>query len=103
MIGFSIMMWFVAIVLLFAAMSLLKGNTAGIHGKVFSSTKDKTGYAKALGKVILFMSIGMLVCGIVVLIFSDDMAIIYALIVLIIVTAVAGIWGVVVQRRYRGY
>lgn len=50
MIGFSIMMWFSSALLIFFSISLLKGNYSSVHGKVFETTNDKNGYAKALGK-----------------------------------------------------
>lgn len=52
MIGFSIMMWFSSALLIFFSISLLKGNYSSVHGKVFETTNDKNGYAKALGKQI---------------------------------------------------
>ena len=53
MVGFSIMMWFVSIILVFLSISLLRGNYASVHGKVLDGTDDKERYAKALGKPIL--------------------------------------------------
>lgn len=64
-IGFSIMMWFCSFVVLMVAISLLRGNTSFLHGKVFDTTEDKVGYGKQLGKVCLLISIGLCVCGIV--------------------------------------
>ena len=34
--------------------SLLKGNYSSVHGKVFETTNDRKGYAKALGKTVIF-------------------------------------------------
>lgn len=65
MIGFSIMMWFIACILGVVSTALLKGNTSNVHGKVYRNTKDKVGYGKALGKVTLWMSLGILSCGVV--------------------------------------
>ena len=64
MIAFSIMMWFVSIILVFLSISLLRGNYASVHGKVLDSTDDKEGYAKALGKPILLLGVGFAVVGI---------------------------------------
>ena len=63
MIAFSIMMWFVSIILVFLSISLLRGNYASVHGKVLDSTDDKEGYAKALGKPILLLGVGISVAG----------------------------------------
>ena len=65
MIGFSIMMWFVSFVILMVAISLLRGNVSTMHGKVFDTTEDKVGYGKQLGKMSLFISIGLCTCGVV--------------------------------------
>ena len=58
MLGFSIMMWFVSAILIFVSISLLKGNYSFVHGKVFDTTDNKKGYAKELGKPVLFVGIG---------------------------------------------
>lgn len=55
MIGFSIMMFFCSVIIITLSISLLRGNYSGIHGKVFDNTKDKKGYAKALGKPALLL------------------------------------------------
>ena len=55
MIGFSIMMWFLSIILIFLGISLLKGNYFSVHGKVFETTDDKEGYAKELGRPTLLI------------------------------------------------
>ena len=53
MIGFSIMTWFIAVIMIGLSISLLKGNYTFVHGNVFDRTKDKAGYAKKLGKRII--------------------------------------------------
>ena len=60
MIGFSIMMWFCSALLIFVSFSLLKGNYSSVHGKVFETTNDRKGYAKALGKPVLLIGICLL-------------------------------------------
>lgn len=103
MLGFSIMMWFVSLVIFLVSISLLRGNISMIHGKVFDSTKDKEGYGKALGRAALFMSIGIFISGIVALFDSNAVAIRNTLIVLLITIAVSGIWFGMIQKRYRAY
>ena len=61
MIGFSIMMWFCSALLIFVSFSLLKGNYSSVHGKVFETTNDRKGYAKALGKPVLLIGICLFV------------------------------------------
>jgi hypothetical protein len=59
MIGFAIMMWFAAIVLILTSVSLLKGHYSAMHGRTFERTSDKEGFAKALGRPILAAGIGI--------------------------------------------
>ena len=100
MIGFSIMMWFVSFVVFMVAISLLRGNIAAMHGKVFDNTEDKVGYGKQLGKACLFISIGVCICGIVTLLVNSDLAIIYALIILLVVIVISTIWFLIIQKAY---
>jgi len=101
MIGFSIMMWFVSFVILMVAISLLRGNVSAIHGKVFDATEDKVGYGRQLGKLCLFISVGLCICGVIALLIKSNRAILYALVVLFIVIVVSAIWGILLQRRYK--
>lgn len=100
MIGFSIMMWFVSFVILMVAVALLRGNVSTMHGKVFDTTEDKVGYGKQLGKVSLFISIGLCTCGVVAFLIKSSMAIVYALVILLVVIVVSAIWFVFIQKRY---
>lgn len=101
MIGFSIMMWFISIIFFCLAIALLRGNTSAIHGKTFDNTKDKVGYSKSLGKVVLFMGSGLLICGVVVLFGNAAVAIRNALIVLGVVVGEAVVWFAIIQKKYR--
>lgn len=101
MIGFSIMMWFVSFIIFAISISLLRGNVSYLHGKVFDSTDDKVGYCKQVGKPCLLLSIGILVGGITGISIKSDKAIMYALTVILITTAISAIWFVLIQRRYK--
>ncbi len=70
MIGFSIMMWFSSALLIFFSISLLKGNYSSVHGKVFETTNDKNGYAKALGKPVLLIGICVLLSGVIAVVLA---------------------------------
>ena len=100
MIGFSIMMCFVSSVVLVIAVSLLSGNISSLHGKVFDNTEDKVGYGKQLGKLCLFICIGLLICGIGALVVRKDMAIIYVLVVPLVIIVLSAIWFILIQKRY---
>ena len=80
MIGFSIMMWFCSALLIFVSFSLLKGNYSSVHGKVFETTNDRKGYAKALGKPVLLIGICLLFSGVIAVILPKDYAISIAVI-----------------------
>ena len=97
MIGFSIMMWFVLLILLFVSISLLRGNYSSMHGEVFNNTNDKEGYAKAVGKPVLVMALGILVSGIVAIVTSK---ILISVILIVCVAVIIGIWFMSIQRRF---
>ena len=100
MIGFSIMMWFISIILIFLGISLLKGDYSSVHGKVFNTTNDKKGYAKALGKPTLLIGIGILISGIIAVVLRQDYSIIIAVGFLLVIVVIAGIWFCRVQKRF---
>ena len=100
MIGFSIMMWFISLILIFLGVSLLKGNYSSVHGKVFDTTNDKEGYAKELGKPTLLIGIGLLISGIIAVILRHDYSIIVAAGFLLLIVVIAGIWFYKVQKRF---
>jgi len=101
MIGFSIMMLFVAFLLFMLAVSLLRGNISSIHGKVFDAAEDKVGYAKNLGRPCLLLSIGFFISSIIGILNKSDAAIVYALIESLIVIILAAIWFLLIQKRYK--
>ena len=100
MIAFSIMMWFVSIIIVFLSISLLRGNYASVHGKVLDSTDDKEGYAKALGKPVLLLGIGIAVAGITAVVLQQKYSIIIAVGFILIIAAIVGIWFCKIQKRF---
>ena len=94
MMCFSIMMWFISLILIFLGVSLLKGNYSSVHGKVFDTTNDKEGYAKELGKPTLLIGIGLLIS------LRHDYSIIVAVGFLLLIVVIAGIWFYKVQKRF---
>lgn len=100
MIGFSIMMWFCSVILLILSISLLKGNAAGMHGKVFDNTKDKKGYAKALGKPVLLLGVGIAIAGIFVIAVQELYAIFISVIFLVLLVGVVGLWFATIQKQF---
>lgn len=100
MIAFSIMMWFVSIILVFLSISLLRGNYASVHGKVLDSTDDKEGYAKALGKPVLLLGVGIAVAGITAVALQQKYSIIIALAFIVITLIIAAIWFGKIQKRF---
>ena len=100
MIGFSIMMWFSSALLIFFSISLLKGNYSSVHGKVFETTNDKKGYAKALGKPVLLIGICVLLSGVIAVVLPKDYAISIAVVFILFIAVVAGIWLYRIQKRF---
>lgn len=100
MIGFSIMMFFCSVIIITLSISLLKGNYSGIHGKVFDNTKDKKGYAKALGKPALLLGTGTAIAGILTIVIHEFYSIIIAVIFLLLLIIIAGLWFVKLQKRF---
>ena len=99
-IGFSIMMWFISIILIFLGVSLLKGNYSSVHGKVLDTTNDKEGYAKELGKPTLLIGIGLFISGIIAVILPHDFSITVAAGFLLFIVVISGIWFYRVQKRF---
>ena len=100
MIAFSIMMWFVSIILVFVSISLLRGNYASVHGKVLDSTDDKKGYAKALGKPIFLLGVGIAVAGITAVVLQQKYSIMIAVAFMVIILIIAAIWVGKIQKRF---
>lgn len=100
MIAFSIMMWFISIILVFLSLSLLRGNYACVHGKVLDSTDDKKGYAKALGKPIFLLGVGIAVAGITAVVLQQKYAIMIAVAFMVIILIIAAIWVGKIQKRF---
>lgn len=100
MIGFSIMMWFCSTIIIMLSISLLSGNYSSIHGKVFDNTKDKEGYAKAVGKPALLSGIGIAIVGILGIAIKGLYAIMISLIFLFLLIIIVGLWFVKIQKRF---
>lgn len=100
MIGFSIMMWFCSIIMITLSISLLRGNYASMHGKVFDNTADKAGYAKALGKPILLLGIGIAVAGVAGAVIQGSYSIIISVVVLLLFVVAVSVWFVKVQKQF---
>lgn len=97
MIGFSIVMWFISIILFIVSISLLRGNYSSMHGKVFNKTKDKVGYAKTSGKPVLLLAIGIALSGMTAVVTSK---ITVSVIIIIVAAVIMSIWFINIQRKF---
>ena len=88
MIGFSVMTWFSAVIMIGLSISLLKGNYTFVHGNVFDRTKDKAGYAKKLGKPVLLLAVGIAISGVLAVALPQEYAMTIVIIFLLFVVAV---------------
>lgn len=100
MLGFGIMMWFCSLIMIILSILLLRGNYAGIHGKVFDNTEDKEGYAKALGKPVLLMGIGLGVTGIVAIVIQKVYYSILLSVIFLLMVVIVGVWFGKIQKRF---
>ncbi len=100
MMGFSIMLWFCSVIMIILSISLLRGNYDSMHGKVFDNTTDKTRYAKALGKPILVLGIGIAVAGAAGMVIQGFYSIVISIIVLLLFVIIVGIWFVKIQKQF---
>lgn len=91
-IAFSIMMWFISIIFVFLSISLLRGNYASVHGKVLDRTDDKEGYAKSLGKPILFLGVGFAVAGIIAVVLPQKYSILISVAFIVIILMITVRW-----------
>lgn len=99
MLGFSIMMWFVALILTIVGIALLKGNHSGMHGKAYDKASDKEAYAKKTGRPVIMMAIGTAIAGFIAVFWSISKVIYYSL-ALVVIVAVAGIiWIYIIGRE----
>ena len=103
MIGFSIMTWFIAVIMIGLSISLLKGNYTFVHGKVFDKIKDKAGYAKRLGKSVLFLAVGIAISGVIAVALSQEYAMTIVIIFLLFVVAVTIGWFYRVDKYFRKF
>ncbi len=100
MIGFSIMLWFCSAIMIILSISLLRGNYASMHGKVFDNTADKAGYAKALGKPVLVLGIGIASAGAAAVVIQGIYSIIISILVLLLFIVIVGVWFIKIQRQF---
>lgn len=103
MIGFSIMTWCIAVIMMCLSISLLKGNYTFVHGNVFDRTKDKTGYAKKLGKPVLLLAVGIAISGVLAVVLSQEYAMTVVIIFLLFVVAVTIGWFYRVDKYFRKF
>ncbi len=100
MMGFSIMLWFCSVIMIILSISLLRGNYDSMHGKVFDNTTNKTRYAKALGKPILVLGIGIAVAGAAGTVIQGFYSIVISIIVLLLFVIIVEIWFVKIQKQF---
>ena len=71
-----------------------------VHGKVNETTNDKNGYAKALGNPVLLIGICVLLSGVIAVVLPKDYAISIAVVFILFIAVVAGIWLYKIQKRF---
>lgn len=71
-----------------------------MHGKVFDSTDNKEGYAKALGKPVLLLGVGFSVVGIIAVVLQHKNSITIAVAFMVIILIISAIWFGKIQKRF---
>lgn len=69
--------------------------------KVFETTNDRKGYAKALGKPVLLIGICLLFSGVIAVILPKDYAISIAVIFILFIAVICSIWLYKIQKDFR--
>ena len=101
MIGYSIIMGFCSFILVIVGVSLLLGNHASMHGKVYQTTKKKTEYAKATGKPVLFLGVCMELSGNITVLLDHKSAFMIAIFFLVCSVLITIFWLFKVQCRFK--
>lgn len=67
---------------------------------MFDNTEDKKEYAKALGKPILLLGVGIAVAGVAAVLIQGFYSIIISIIFLLLFVIIVGIWFVKIQKKF---
>lgn len=100
MILYSIIMFLVAVPMIILSIAIYNGKTNLIHDYHQTKVTDKVGYGKAFGKAMLFVSLTLILSGIIGLFGNSEVIAIISVAVLFIGLFI-GIAGIVaVQKKY---
>ena len=99
MIGYSVIMFAIAVLFVGFAVAIYRGNTNLIHDYHQTKVKDKEAYGKAFGRALFVMALAPLISGIIGLFGESDQLAIAA--VVLIAGIVLGISCILaVQKKY---
>ena len=100
MIGYSVIMFAVAVLLVGFAVAIYRGNTNLIHDYHQTKVKDKEAYGKAFGKALFVMALAPLISGLIGLFGESNQLVIAAVVVLIAGMVLGFSCLLAVQRKY---
>jgi hypothetical protein len=102
MIGYSVLMFAIAVVLFVLGVLIYRGKIDLIHDYHRAKVTDRQGYGKAFGKALLGLAAVTVVSGIIAF-FGETEAIVFlsvAVLILGLLLGLASIWCV--QKKYNG-
>lgn len=100
MVLYSIIMFLAAVPMIKISIAIYQGKTSLIHDYHQTKVTDKTAYGKAFGKAMFFVSMTLLLSGIIGL-FGDSESIAMISVAVLFIGLFIGIaWIVAVQKKY---
>ena len=100
MVLYSLILFFVAVLMIIVSILIYKGNTNLIHDYHKTKVTDKEAYGKAFGKAMFVVSASLLLSGIIGLFGNTKIMATIALAVLFVGLFIGIAWIVAVQKKY---
>ncbi len=100
MVLYSIIMFLAAVPMIKISIAIYQGKTSLIHDYHQTKVTDKAAYGKAFGKAMFFISISLLLSGIIGLFGASEAIAMIAVAVLFIGLFIGIAWIVAVQKKY---
>ena len=100
MLGYSIIMFSIAVIFILLSIAIYKGKTDLIHSYHQTKVTDKAAYGKAFGKALLVIAVAPLVSGIIGLLSVSHKVAMIAVAVLVVGICIGIGCIVAVQKKY---
>ena len=100
MVLYSIIMFLAAVPMIKISIAIYQGKTSLIHDYHQTKVTDKAAYGKAFGKAMIFISMSLLLSGIIGLFGASEAIAMIAVAVLFVGLFIGIAWIVAVQLKY---